>query len=70
MSRVGFQPTIQAFEQAKTVHVLDRTATVVGKTRLRQIEILCILFSTHNVQHLTFNKFPGTHKLFAGLCTI
>jgi hypothetical protein len=28
--RVGFKPTIPAFEQAKTVHSLDRTATVIG----------------------------------------
>jgi hypothetical protein len=27
---VGFEPTIPAFERAKTVHALDRTATVIG----------------------------------------
>jgi FAD synthase len=30
MLRVGFEPTIPAFERAKTFHVLDRAATVVG----------------------------------------
>jgi hypothetical protein len=30
MSRVGFEPTIPAFERAKTVHALDRAATVIG----------------------------------------
>jgi hypothetical protein len=30
MPRVGFEPTIPAFEQAKTVHALDRAATVIG----------------------------------------
>jgi hypothetical protein len=30
MPWVGFEPTIQAFEQAKTVRVLDRAATVIG----------------------------------------
>jgi hypothetical protein len=30
MPRVGFQPTIPAFERAKTVHALDRAATVIG----------------------------------------
>jgi FAD synthase len=30
MLRVGFEPTIQAFERAKTVHTLDRAATVIG----------------------------------------
>jgi hypothetical protein len=30
MPRVGFEPTIPAFERAKTVHALDRAATVIG----------------------------------------
>jgi hypothetical protein len=30
MPRVGFEPTIPAFERAKTVHALDHTATVIG----------------------------------------
>jgi hypothetical protein len=29
MSRVGFEPTIPVFEQAKTVHALDCAATVI-----------------------------------------
>jgi hypothetical protein len=28
MPRVGFDPTIQAMERAKTVHALDRVVTV------------------------------------------
>jgi hypothetical protein len=28
---VGFEPTIPASEGAKTVHALDRAATVIGK---------------------------------------
>jgi hypothetical protein len=31
MPRVGFEPTIPVFERAKTVHVLDRAATVIGR---------------------------------------
>jgi hypothetical protein len=31
MAWVGFEPTIPASEQAKTVHALDRPATVTGK---------------------------------------
>jgi hypothetical protein len=27
---VGYEPTIPAFERAKTVHALDRAATVIG----------------------------------------
>jgi hypothetical protein len=30
MRPVGFEPTIPAFERAKTVHALDRAATVTG----------------------------------------
>jgi hypothetical protein len=30
MPQVGFEPTIPAFERAKTVHALDRSATVIG----------------------------------------
>jgi hypothetical protein len=31
MPLVGFEPTIPAFERAKTVHALDRAATVIGE---------------------------------------
>jgi hypothetical protein len=31
MPHVGFEPTIQVFERAKTVHTLYRAATVIGK---------------------------------------
>jgi hypothetical protein len=34
MPSVGFEPTIQALERAKTFHALDRAATVIGYTRL------------------------------------
>jgi hypothetical protein len=30
MPLVGFEPTISAFEQVKTVHALDRVDTVIG----------------------------------------
>jgi hypothetical protein len=30
MPRVGFEPTIPAFERAKTYHALDRAVTVTG----------------------------------------
>jgi hypothetical protein len=30
MPSVGFELTIQAFEREKTVHALDRAATVIG----------------------------------------
>jgi hypothetical protein len=35
MPRVGFEPTIPAFERAKTVHAIDRATTVIdGKLKL------------------------------------
>jgi hypothetical protein len=30
MPRVGLEPMIPVFERAKTVHALDRAATVIG----------------------------------------
>jgi hypothetical protein len=32
MPLLGFEPTIPLFERAKTVHALDRPATVVGSS--------------------------------------
>jgi hypothetical protein len=32
MPRVGFESTIPVLERAKTVHALDRAATVIGST--------------------------------------
>jgi hypothetical protein len=34
MPRVGFKPTISASKRAKTVHVLDHSATVTGPVSL------------------------------------
>jgi hypothetical protein len=30
MPQVGFEPTMPVFERAKTVHALDRAATLIG----------------------------------------
>jgi hypothetical protein len=35
MPQVGFEPKIPVFELAKTVHALDRGATVVGNPQSR-----------------------------------
>jgi hypothetical protein len=37
MPLVGFEPTIADYERAKTVHVLDRSATVTGRTSLLSV---------------------------------
>jgi hypothetical protein len=34
MPRVGFEPTIPVFVKAKTVHALERAATVIGNYAL------------------------------------
>jgi hypothetical protein len=47
MPRVGFEPTIPVFEQAKTVHAVDSAATVTGTpvgkedTKLNEVERFC-----------------------------
>jgi hypothetical protein len=40
MSWVGFEPTIPAFEWAKTVQTIDRATTVIGKVSIH-ITINC-----------------------------
>jgi hypothetical protein len=47
MPRVGFEPTIRVFERAKTVHVLDRGATVIGLLNIPNKigETKCLLIS-------------------------
>jgi hypothetical protein len=37
MSRVGFERTTPVFERKKTVHTLDRAATVIGNVQCRVI---------------------------------
>jgi hypothetical protein len=41
MPRVGFEPTITASERAKTVHALDRSATVTGQKHACSYIIYC-----------------------------
>jgi hypothetical protein len=43
MPRMGLEPTTPAFERAKTVHALDRTATVIGYNNRLVIRISNIL---------------------------
>jgi hypothetical protein len=43
MPRVGIEPTISVFETAKTVHVLDRAATVIGQLFTLSVDkVLCL----------------------------
>jgi hypothetical protein len=43
---VGFEPTIQAFERAKTVHASDGAATVTGSFTLSPGQIIEWLLDT------------------------
>jgi hypothetical protein len=56
MSSVGFEPTIPAFGRAKTVHALDRAATVIGSgvTLLSKQLQICQLFLTVTERGLYF----------------
>jgi hypothetical protein len=47
--RVGFEPTIPAFERAKTVLVFDRAATVIGGGRSSSSGMHLQTFSTINI---------------------
>jgi hypothetical protein len=40
MPRMEFEPMIPVFERAKTFHVLDRSATVIGKMQAYRWQIL------------------------------
>jgi hypothetical protein len=42
---MGFEPTIPAFERAKTVHALDRAATVIGILQMPFILLVTLLNS-------------------------
>jgi hypothetical protein len=39
MHRVVFEPTIVAFERAKTVHAVDRATTVIGMFKCNSANI-------------------------------
>jgi hypothetical protein len=45
MPSVGFEPTIPAFEQAKTVHALVRAATVIGSSLVIILKNLNLLIN-------------------------
>jgi hypothetical protein len=59
MPRVGFEATIPAFKRAKTVHALDRAATVIGGACLWG-PIICI--SKANFRMWPSCKLKGNRK--------
>jgi hypothetical protein len=42
MPREGFEPMTPVFEQAKTVHALDRAATVIGGYRPTHTKLMLL----------------------------
>jgi hypothetical protein len=59
MPWVGFEPTIPVFETEKTVHTLDRAATVIGPLHFNSC-----LFTRCNFKLLLHNKLPCFCILF------
>jgi hypothetical protein len=44
MPQAGFESTIPVFSRAKTIHALDRAATVIGPVVLYRYENWCFAF--------------------------
>jgi hypothetical protein len=64
MPRVGLEPTTPLFEQAKTVHALDRAVTVISPSRNNDSIMLRIL-SPHLQRYggcRTLNKNVFTYE--------
>jgi hypothetical protein len=53
MPGVGFKPTTPVFEWAKTVHALDRAATVFGAQLITQGPTLLFTFTMGLIHKLT-----------------
>jgi hypothetical protein len=57
MSRVGFEPRTPVFERAKTVHALDRAATVIAILKLRCNTMFSQTYLTGSFKHTHFQKY-------------
>jgi hypothetical protein len=62
MPQVGFEPTIPAFERAKTVHALDRAANVIGFGRHREETILDPIGTRTSIPRSS-NAYPVAIKI-------
>jgi hypothetical protein len=56
MSRVGFEPTIPAFERAKTVDALDRAAAVIGWFYFNQM-IITLWRASRGMEHMYTSSY-------------
>jgi hypothetical protein len=59
MLQVGLEPTIPAFERAKTAHALDRAATVTGSLPSHSINTFYKYLNA--VEHALFSSECGTY---------
>jgi hypothetical protein len=62
MPRVGFKPTIPVFEWAKTVHALDRVATVISQDACTHTDIYHKPISPYRTRKLD-SKLNDTRDL-------
>jgi hypothetical protein len=55
---VGFEPTIRAFEQAKTFHALDNATIVIGPFTYKQVycEFLSVWFASSILARIPISK--------------
>jgi hypothetical protein len=60
MPWVGFEPTIPVFERAKTVHALDREATVISYTYIT-FKLISLIVYSHTLFHNAYEQ--GTQVL-------
>jgi hypothetical protein len=58
MPQVRFEPTVPAFELAKTVHALDRAATVISKFEPTFPKICIDRRGTHTNNEVTTYRVP------------
>jgi hypothetical protein len=63
MPRVGFEPTVPAFERAKTIHASDRAVTVIGCTHFTFIKNrMKNIYSRPTSLHSIVNRFRTQQK--------
>jgi hypothetical protein len=63
MPYVGFEPTIPASKQAKTVHSSDRSATVTGIILVVSVKIFTIMYYILYVLLLNYDIVPTSFLL-------
>jgi hypothetical protein len=69
MPQEGFEPTIPAFERAKTVHASDRPVTVIGLHVTNSSILLCSIWPRVSNSIGMIHDLNGTHvaaKRFQG----